>query len=1026
MTTRNKIFNLLMMLCMLSFTACSGGDSDETEVVEDTVQNPTKIQHYDGSTQFVGDLEALIDYSCAVYAMRMAYYNIVSNDFKTGQAYVATPADINANTTSMYDFYDIAATIVDKGDQYEAAFQRLEDEGALENTNASRQTRGWLSDTFSFVFGLKKSQEVGRKSVLAVIQQSGWQNDDNNLQKLFNAVDPKRRQGYSNARQFWADFSQGKLDAKSNQIFQDLYHDANTDFGTNAQDLGFSPTGNMTKTAAMLIEKGLSVVIDAAPGGLAGSMTMGKDLYNTYEATEDVVKHTVKGTLTQEEAQRLITQWASNLINYNDKILNNIDGGKWDATIDMWDTPGNFLGQEFANMMLNDMNNLSEDVFRMSFGTLLDEQAITVKDKDGNPIDVVIVQDEDGKVRVSAKRSNDGSHKVKADKKKKKKVTAADKKGHRKTKDVKAGEDEVEVELTKEENDEPKDGYIDYSPKSFEFPAEGGSQRIKLTTNYLYYGVTTSVDDGYWLEASPVPLSDEFVITAKPNNSGEDRTGKVIVKATNKKGKVLKWITLTAFQKAAGNGVVKITPSVMPFGPEGGTETATISCEGFQYYGGYLDDDAEGWVTLSVNDNLTFTITVKANDTGVERTGKVVAFATNAEQPTNNDIITATLLIKQDAAGAFTGEWFDVLPYDGLDAPIPDSDNFFTHGFKFYSNGTYEWCEYQCKRNGNSNRVTLKDGNRRKIKGRYSISGNTLRLTQDSGEYSYSWNTSKEFTADITTVKNPFEDVYKLPFTGQKMVLTSKSGEKLTSHIFYQGVWDFEYKEEEVPQIDHITIRLRANTKVAVNNSSSDGPKEYTEKNSFTLGEMEEEANFTQSKNGNGLHVVCTTDKDYVNKGEGSIPDYHISEHLNISLDLDDISNGISGTKISSVSASWSREDYEVNEPETGGKQTFDIRAANIPYGLGGTKADGTSISHFSTYQLTTALLADGRIRKNERTYTLIDDDEWYIDVSLSTKTQGSSSRRQRIETRTISIPLPTTNRQMGIPSKLTVLPVHH
>ena len=197
MTTRNKIFNLLMMLCMLSFTACSGGDSDETEVVEDTVQNPTKIQHYDGSTQFVGDLEALIDYSCAVYAMRMAYYNIVSNDFKTGQAYVATPADINANTTSMYDFYDIAATIVDKGDQYEAAFQRLEDEGVLENTNASRQTRGWLSDTFSFVFGLKKSQEVGRKSVLAVIQQSGWQNDDNNLQKLFNAVDPKRRQGYS-------------------------------------------------------------------------------------------------------------------------------------------------------------------------------------------------------------------------------------------------------------------------------------------------------------------------------------------------------------------------------------------------------------------------------------------------------------------------------------------------------------------------------------------------------------------------------------------------------------------------------------------------------------------------------------------------------------------------------------------------------------------------------------------------------------------------------------------------------------
>ena len=667
MTTRNKTFNLLAMICMLSFTACNGGDGDETEMVQDPVQNPTRIQHYDGSSQFVSDLEALIDYSCAVYAMRMAYYNIVSNDFKTGQAYVAPPADINANTTSMYDFYDIAATIVEKGDQYEAAFQRLEDEDVLEKANASRQTRGWLSDTFSFVFGLKKSQEVGRKSVLAVIQQSGWQNDDNKLQQLFNAVDPKRRQGYTNARQFWADFSQGKLDAKSNQIFQDLYHDANTDFGTNAHDLGFSPTGNMTKTAAMLIEKGLSVVIDAAPGGMAGAMTMGKDLYNTYEATEDVVKHTIKGTLTQEEAQRLITQWASNLINYNDKILNNINGGEWDATIDMWDTPGNFLGQEFANIMLNDMNNLSEDVFRMSFGTLLDDQAITVKDKDGNPIDVVIVQDEDGKVRVSAKRSTDGSHKVKADKKKKKKVTAADKKGHRKTKNVKAGEDEVEVELTKEEeNDEPKDGYIDYSPKSFEFAPEGGSQRIKLTTNYLYYGVTTSVDDGYWLEASPVPLSDQFVITAKPNNSGEDRTGKVIVKATNKKGKVLKWITLTAFQKAAEQGVViKATPAVLEYGSEGGTQQSTITLEGFKYCSGFLDDSAEGWVTLSVSDDLHFIITVAPNLTGVERIGKVIAYGCNVPEPKYEDITTATIVIKQKSGpttDVAQGKWLYIKP----------------------------------------------------------------------------------------------------------------------------------------------------------------------------------------------------------------------------------------------------------------------------------------------------------------------------------------------------------------------------
>jgi hypothetical protein len=565
MKTQNKLWSLAVamgiLLGLAVNTACSNSD-EEVPKGQDTeyVQNTTRIQHYDNSPQFVTDLETVIDYSCAVYAMRLAFWNIASNDFATNEPFVATPEDIDNNTTSMYDFYDIAASITEKAEQYEEAFNRLQETGVLETVNTSGQTRGFLSDTFSFIFGLKKSQEVGRKSVLAVIQQSGWQDDDNKLQHLFNQVDPGRREGYTNARQFWSDFSQGKLDAKANQIFQDLYHGDAENFGLNARELGFSPTGNMTKTAAMLIEKGLSVVIDAAPGGMAGAMTMGKDLYNTYEATEDVVKHTVSGTLTQEEAQRLITQWASNLINYNDKIINNIDGGKWDATIDMWDTPGDFLGQEFANVLLNEPNELltlTTDDFLDAVGY----KQITIKTKEGQSVDVAIVVDEDGKARIGVVKENDGSFKVKTDKNNKNKVTVTDKNGHRKTTEVDADEDEVTIDV-EEELDEPKDGYIEFSPSTFDFPAEGGTQRIKLTTNYLYYGVTTSVDDAYWLEANPVPLSEEFTITAQANTTGEPRTGKIIVKATNKQGKVLKFITIKATQQP-GSGIIKATPNTL-------------------------------------------------------------------------------------------------------------------------------------------------------------------------------------------------------------------------------------------------------------------------------------------------------------------------------------------------------------------------------------------------------------------------------------------------------------------------------
>ena len=164
MNTRERLLALLALcLCLagsMTVTACE--ETEEEQVGENTedVVNPTKIVGYEGTKQFTSDLEALVDYGCAVYAMRLAFWNVASNDFRTGELFCASLKDIDKNTTSIYDFYDLASTIVENADKYEEAFQRLEDEGVLENVNASRQTRGWLSDTFSFVFGLRFSHNL--------------------------------------------------------------------------------------------------------------------------------------------------------------------------------------------------------------------------------------------------------------------------------------------------------------------------------------------------------------------------------------------------------------------------------------------------------------------------------------------------------------------------------------------------------------------------------------------------------------------------------------------------------------------------------------------------------------------------------------------------------------------------------------------------------------------------------------------------------------------------------------------------
>ena len=640
----------MMTIVVMTTVACSDskenvGSDEEQSIVE----NPTKIITYGGSTQFVNDLETLVDYGCAVYAMRVAFWNIASNDFKTGEPFCATPEDMDKNTSSSYDFYDLASSIVEKADLYDAAFQRLQQEGVLDKPADARTTRGWLSDAVSFVFGLKKSQEVGRKSVLAVIQQSGWQNDDNMLQKLFEAVSPGRRQGYTSARQFWADFSQGELDAKSNQVFQDLYHNADLDFGTNALDLGFTPTGNMTKTAAQLIEKGISVIIDAAPGGMAGAMTMGKDIYNTYDATETVVKKTVKGDLSEDDVKKLITQWASNCINYGDRVVNYVNNGSTDGIIDMWDTPKEFFGQEFANALLNDGVDFGDLVIEKNFGRS-GEDVITVVAGNGQKIDLVVVQDDKGNVRLGVKQNGDGSFSMK-DSSGDKTVTAANKNGASNTKNVSDGEKEVNVDMTKkEENDEPKNGYISFEPESVDFEPEGSEQTIKVTTNYLYYDVTPSVDDGYWLDASPIKGTNEFTITAKPNDSGEPRIGTILVRATNKKGNVLKFVTLKATQQPVSEEIT-VTPATLEFTSQVGHNQVSINTGNYQYVDCEVNPFCTGWLSAKIESTsegqALMRVSVEENKTFVQRSGSIYVRAGNSPNLTDDNAQTVEVTVTQ-------------------------------------------------------------------------------------------------------------------------------------------------------------------------------------------------------------------------------------------------------------------------------------------------------------------------------------------------------------------------------------------
>ena len=150
MNTRERLLALLALcLCLagsMTFTACEETEEEQGGENTEDVVNPTKIVGYEGSKQFTSDLEALVDYGCAVYAMRLAFWNVASNDFRTGELFCATLKDIDKNTTSIYDFYDLASTIVEPG--LTSVAQPLQEMGEKAAACLLRQLEGFEpSDT---------------------------------------------------------------------------------------------------------------------------------------------------------------------------------------------------------------------------------------------------------------------------------------------------------------------------------------------------------------------------------------------------------------------------------------------------------------------------------------------------------------------------------------------------------------------------------------------------------------------------------------------------------------------------------------------------------------------------------------------------------------------------------------------------------------------------------------------------------------------------------------------------------------
>lgn len=663
---------MMAVSTMLVLTACSsseGGGKPEEPSLDpgDVVTNFQQVVRYEQTSQFQNDMDAFCTYALNMQALRIACWNMMSFDFDDPEkAFTATPEQMMENTKQVERFYDIVNHMVENEDTYMEALENLDAAGIIPLQKGT-VTRGFpLADALAFKKACKNTMFLGRKSVMIALEKGGFLSDANKLNDLFKSIPEGNRRGYDNANDFWRDFAEGKLDSRSNTIFNYLYKLEYANFGHVCDDIGVTPQTNMAVAASRLIETGSSLVIDALPIGSA--INKGKDLFNTVDATIEFNAKLYSGNLDKDGLKKYLEVCVNNALNYSRELkkyndqLNGKDINYSELYEGLYDF-GKELGLYTSGEYLFG-NSLKDYVDKLDLESLT-TTVKTVYDAEGNPLSVVVLVDkETGETKLSFFTEENGHILISPNGLGTKTITVVNRNtGKRVTKEIIVKEDDPLIEVEFDEillDENPKDGYIKLANPDLGDEGSGGSYKTLIITNYLYY---TCQADEKWLSASIAHDANILYVKAAKNDTGEERKGKVTVSATDSKGKVLKSTVLTFTQTlpVPTENWVNATPSSLVFNGEGGVlETAIDHSYAFNHMDVDWSDDLDGWVIINWKEtSVGYNLVVEANpnDTGIERSGTITVFAgTSAEAVQNaknghvdpENATSTTILVKQD------------------------------------------------------------------------------------------------------------------------------------------------------------------------------------------------------------------------------------------------------------------------------------------------------------------------------------------------------------------------------------------
>jgi hypothetical protein len=205
--------------------------------------------------------------------------------------------------------------------------------------------------------------------------------------------------------------------------------------------------------------------------------------------------------------------------------------------------------------------------------------------------------------------------------------------------------------------------YIETNPHSITIDGDGSKELAYVLTNckYVKYRQTSGSDwckvdmKIYYGKSGQLTPENSVQLTAEAdaNNEDKERNATIVLEGYNDNSSNAKPVATYNVKVTQGinnlDGKISVSPSTLKFDANGGEQNVQVTVDKMEYFGGYVEDDNDTWITVSTAPNTQLVIKVSANNTGEKRSGIVYAYATNVTNPTYDDIIKTPITITQEA-----------------------------------------------------------------------------------------------------------------------------------------------------------------------------------------------------------------------------------------------------------------------------------------------------------------------------------------------------------------------------------------